>query len=144
VGARGVSVELADTSAWTNLHHDDGVAADFEQLVRDRMVATCAPVRLELLNTARDAEELADILEELAELPQIAVGDREWRRAEDVLFELARRGPLHHRQVRLPDLLVAAAAERAEIPVLHYDRHFELIASITGQPVRALAPLGSL
>ena len=36
------------------------------------------------------------------------------------------------------------AAERAEIPVLHYDRHFELIASITGQPVRAIAPLGSL
>ena len=53
-------------------------------------------------------------------------------------------GPLHHRQVALPDLLVAAAAERAEIPVLHYDRHFELIASITGQPVRAIAPLGSL
>jgi predicted nucleic acid-binding protein len=57
---------------------------------------------------------------------------------------LAEQGPLHHRQVRLPDLLIAAAAEAAEVPVLHYDRHFEVIAEVTGQPVRALAPLGSL
>jgi len=28
--------------------------------------------------------------------------------------------------------------------VLHYDRHFELIEEVTGQPMRALAPLGSL
>jgi predicted nucleic acid-binding protein len=46
--------------------------------------------------------------------------------------------------VKLPDLLVAAAAESAEVPALHYDHDFELIAEITGQPTRALAPLGSL
>ena len=57
---------------------------------------------------------------------------------------LAERGPLHHREVGLPDLLIAAAAELAELPVLHYDRDFELIAAVTGQPVRAIAPLGSL
>ena len=61
-----------------------------------------------------------------------------------MLAALAERGPLHHRQVPVNDLLDAAAAERAGVPVLHYDRHFELIASITGQPVRAIAPLGSL
>jgi predicted nucleic acid-binding protein len=60
------------------------------------------------------------------------------------MHRLARRGPLHHRQLKIPDLLIAAAAESAGMPVLHYDRHFELIAEVTGQPVRALAPLGSL
>jgi hypothetical protein len=30
------------------------------------------------------------------------------------------------------------------VPVLHYDRHFERIAEITGEPLRAVAPLGSL
>lgn len=40
--------------------------------------------------------------------------------------------------------MIAAAAEAAELPLVHYDRHFELIAELTGQPVRALAPLGSL
>jgi hypothetical protein len=39
---------------------------------------------------------------------------------------------------------VPAAAERVGLPVLHYDRDFELIAAVTGQPVRAIAPLGSL
>jgi len=97
-----------------------------------------------LLRSARDASEFAAIQEELSALAEIPIGQREWQRAEDVFFGLAELGPLHHRGVKLPDLLVAAAAERAELPVLHYDRHFELIASITGQPVRAIAPLGSL
>ena len=35
-------------------------------------------------------------------------------------------------------------AEAAEIGVCHYDADFDVIASVTGQPVRAIAPLGSL
>jgi len=30
------------------------------------------------------------------------------------------------------------------MPVCHYDRHFEVIAEVTDQPVRAIAPLGTL
>jgi predicted nucleic acid-binding protein len=112
--------------------------------VRDGQIATCGPVRIELLQTTRDETEFDAMREALDELRIVAVGAREWSRAEDVFFELASLGPLHHRHVKLADLLVAAAAEHAGMPVLHYDRHFELIASITGQPVRALAPLGSL
>jgi predicted nucleic acid-binding protein len=81
---------------------------------------------------------------DLDALREVAMGDRVWRRATDVLELLAETGPLQHRSVPLPDLLIAAAAELAELPVLHYDRHFELIAAVTGQPVEALAPLGSL
>ena len=72
------------------------------------------------------------------------MGDRVWRRATDVFEQLGAAGPLHHRRVGIPDLLIAAAAELAELPVLHYDRDFEVIAALTGQPVRAIAPLGSL
>lgn len=74
----------------------------------------------------------------------VAIEPRVWRRALDVYELFAKQGPLHHRRIGFPDLLVAAAAERAELPVLHYDRHFQLIAEVTGQPVRAIAPLGSL
>ena len=101
-------------------------------------------VRLELLWSARDAPHAARIRSGLDALRDAPMGDRVWRRATDVFELLAERGPLHHRQVQLPDLLIAAAAELAELPVLHYDRHFEVIAEITGQPVRAIAPLGSL
>jgi predicted nucleic acid-binding protein len=101
-------------------------------------------VTLELLRTSRDHPEFVAVRDGLASLRQIAIGQRVWRRATDVLEELAARGPLHHRQVPLADLVIAAAAELAELPVCHYDAHFELIAEVTGQPLRAIAPLGSL
>ena len=101
-------------------------------------------VRLELLWSARDARHLAVIRAGLDALRDAPMGDRVWRRATDVSQLLAERGPLHHRQVGLPDLLIAAAAELAELPVLHYDGDFETIAEVTGQPVEVLAPLGSL
>lgn len=101
-------------------------------------------VRLELLWSTRDARHFTSIRADLEALREAPMGNRVWRRATDVFHQLAERGPLHHRQVGLHDLLIAAAAELAELPVLHYDRDFELIADVTRQPVRALAPLGSL
>jgi predicted nucleic acid-binding protein len=127
-----------------NRQKDPVVDEAFVRAVRAGSVATCGPVRIELLRSTRDADEFAARRADLDGLRHVPVGPREWARAEEVFFRIAELGPLHHRTVKLPDLLVAAAAERAEIPVLHYDRHFELIASVTGQPMRAIAPLGSL
>lgn len=118
--------------------------AAFDARVRAGGIATCAMVRLELLRSARDQSAIAVMREKLDALRDVGMGDRVWRRAADVLELLADAGPLHHRRVALPDLLIAAAAELAEMPVLHYDRDFELIAEVTGQPLRALVPLGSL
>ena len=101
-------------------------------------------VVFELLWAARDHARLALMRADLSALRAAPIGERAWRRALDVFEQFAQRGPLHHRQIGIPDLLIAAAAELAELPVLHYDRDFELIAEVTGQPVRALAPLGSL
>ena len=140
----GRLIELADTSAWTNRGKDAAVRIEFDRRLGAGEIATCGMVRLELLRTSRDHAELVEIRSELGALRDVAMGDRVWRRAADVLEQLAEAGPLHHRRVALPDLLIAAAAELAEVPVLHYDRDFELIAEVTGQPVRALAPLGSL
>jgi predicted nucleic acid-binding protein len=43
----------------------------------------------------------------------------------------------------LPDLLIAAAAERHGVAVLHYDHEYELIASVTGQPVEWVVQRGT-
>jgi predicted nucleic acid-binding protein len=101
-------------------------------------------VEFELLWESQDIARLRGRRERLAALEQIPIDDRVWRRATDVFEHLAAAGPLHHRRVKLPDLLIAAAAELAELPVCHYDVNFDLIAEVTGQPVRAIAPLGSL
>lgn len=57
-------------------------------------------------------------------------------RAVEVQALLADRG--QHRAPSVPDLLVAAAAERAGLVVLHVDEDFELISEVTGQPVERL------
>ena len=43
-----------------------------------------------------------------------------------------------HRAPSIPDLMIAAVAELGGLTVLHVDKDFELIASITGQPVERL------
>jgi len=58
-------------------------------------------------------------------------------RAVEVLALLADRG--QHRAPSLPDLIIAATAEMAGLTVLHLDTDFEIIASITGQPLERLA-----
>ena len=49
-----------------------------------------------------------------------------------------------HRGPTPTDLLIAGLAEVHGVPLLHYDRHFELISAVTGQPTEWLAPPGTL
>jgi predicted nucleic acid-binding protein len=58
-------------------------------------------------------------------------------RAIAVQTSLADRG--QHRAPSVPDLVIAATAELADLTVLHVDKDFELIADITGQPLERLA-----
>lgn len=58
-------------------------------------------------------------------------------RALEVQMLLADRG--HHRAPSIPDLLIAATAEKAGLTVLAADKDFSLIAAITGQPIETLA-----
>jgi predicted nucleic acid-binding protein len=55
-----------------------------------------------------------------------------------------RAGGAHQRSVKHPDLLIAAAAEAADLTIVHYDEDYDRIAEITGQPMRWLVPAGSL
>jgi predicted nucleic acid-binding protein len=137
-------MELADTSAWTKRSRSEQTSQAFGTRLERGEIAICDPVKFELLWIERDSAAVAARRDELEALRSVPSGERVWRRALDVLQLLADLGPLNHRTARLPDFVIAAAAERAEIPLLHYDRHFEVIASVTGQEVRALAPLGSL
>jgi predicted nucleic acid-binding protein len=57
-------------------------------------------------------------------------------RAFHVQMLLADRG--QHRAPSIPDLLIAATAEKVGLTVLAVDKDFDLIAAITGQPVETL------
>jgi predicted nucleic acid-binding protein len=138
-------VHLADTSAWVWTRAVGGeLRTAFDEGVIEGQVATCDMVRLELLYSARNATDFTSLRVELDALPNCEIGVDEWQRALEVYERLARQGGLHHRSVRHPDLLIAAAAEASGIPVLHYDEDYDRIAAITGQEVRWLASRGSL
>lgn len=58
-------------------------------------------------------------------------------RAFEIQMLLADQG--QRRAPSIPDLLVAATAEKVGLTVLAADKDFNLIAHVTGQPVEALA-----
>lgn len=49
-----------------------------------------------------------------------------------------------HCRVAPPDLLIAAAAELADVALVHYDRDYERIAAVTGQLHKWFVPDGAL
>ena len=57
-------------------------------------------------------------------------------RAVEVQVALAERS--QHRAASIPDLLIAATAQLAQLTVLHLDNDFELIADVTGQSVERI------
>jgi predicted nucleic acid-binding protein len=62
-------------------------------------------------------------------------------RARQVQRLLASRS---QRGRKVPELLIAAAAEKAELILLHYDTDFDLIAKVTGQPCQWVVPGGTV
>jgi predicted nucleic acid-binding protein len=136
--------ELADTSAWIVSDRDPELREGFERALGRGAIATCDVVKFELLYGTRNALEFTQTRSSLDLLPNCPIGPVEFRRALDIYEEFANQGGLHHRRVKRTDLVIAAAAESADLPLLHYDGDFDAIAAITGQPTRWIAPRGSL
>lgn len=139
--ARVVATHLADTSVLARLHHDD-VAARVGPMFTGGRVATCASVDLEVLVTARNGAEHEEMWFERQLLPRAPITEAVMERAIEVQGELAADG--RHRRVSPIDLITAAAAEQSGLTVLHYDRDFDRIAELTGQPVEWVVPPGTV
>lgn len=88
--------------------------------------------------TASEWDQLADALDAF-ELVETTAGHV--RRARQVQRLLASK---HRRGRKIPDLLIAAAAEARSLSVLHYDADFDRIAAVTGQPCHWVLPAGSV
>jgi hypothetical protein len=134
-----LSTYLADTSAW---NRSTAVADRWDELLRSDRVAICAPVRLELLYSARGRAEFSSLAADLGMLRELPVDARTTALAERTQAALARTS--QHRGPKPIDLLIAATAEAAGVTLLHYDRHFDAIARATGQPTEWLARRGTL
>ena len=132
---------LIDKSALARMP-DPRVRARLAPIIEAGRAATCAVIDLEVLYSVRNAQEHArkQLRRSLA-YRQVELTEAMFRRAAEVQGLLALRG--QHR-VPIPDLIIAAAAERAGMAVLHYDADFDRIAGVTGQAVEWVVPKGSV
>ena len=135
---------LVDTSVWVWSFRTPSILDELRAMAARNRLATCPPVLFELLHSARNGDEFDRIRLKFEDYPAVDITDAVWARALDVYGLLAAQGGAHQRQVSHPDLLIAAAAELAGIPVLHYDADYDRIAAVTGQETRWVRPRGSL
>ena len=133
---------LADKSALTRRETRPEVRTVLEPLLLAGRIATCGIVDLEVLFSASSPTVYVELAAGLRAMPRVPVTDESVDRALEVQGMLAARS--QHRAVPLPDLLVAACAERAQLVLLHYDADFDRIADITGQPVQWIVPRGAI
>jgi predicted nucleic acid-binding protein len=105
-------------------------------------IASCGIVDLELLFSAPDPATYSELARVLRALPRVPITDAAVDRALEVQGLLAERS--QHRAVPLPDLVVAACAERAGLTVLHYDGDFDRIAAVTDQPMQWVVGRGTV
>jgi predicted nucleic acid-binding protein len=128
---------LIDKSALTRLARSPDAASWAERIQRGH-VRISTVTRLEVGYSARSASELRTALRQppLASMPVEYMTPTIEDRAVALQIALADRG--HHRAPSIPDLLIAATAELAQLTVLHVDQDFELIAELTDQPVERL------
>jgi predicted nucleic acid-binding protein len=137
-----VTLYLLDTSAVMRSHHPEVVDV-IDSLLAQRRVATCPILDLEALYTAPSPDLYEAMRADRADgYVPVPVDERVCARALEVQRELASTS--RHRGASLPDLLVAACAERHGATVLHYDADYDLIAEVTGQPVQWVVPRGTV
>lgn len=131
---------LLDTSVLTRLGGTQ-VRAVVEPLAAGGHLARAGICDLEIGYSARTGPEWDALQDALTSFTLIETSTAHVRRARQVQRMLAARS---QRGRKVPDLLVAAAAEVEGLSVLHYDGDFDLIAGVTGQHCDWVVPAGSI
>lgn len=131
---------VVDTSAWARQRHPK-VAPHFRDTAQADLLVGCPVVALELLTTTRDASEHELLAKRLSSLRQALINQGVCAAALGASGELA---SANHPRVPVSDYLIAAAAAARGFGVLHYDHHYDTLASALGFESVWIAPPGTL
>ena len=131
---------LADKSALARFPNPV-VEARLRPLIEGGLLATCAIVDLEVLDSSRRLADDEAVLLDRRSLDSAPITPEVFDLAIDLHHELARRG--QHR-LAIPDLIISAAARAAGLIVLHNDADFERVGAVGGAEQEWVAPRGSL
>jgi predicted nucleic acid-binding protein len=119
-------VILVDTSAWIEfLRGTAGPICARVDALLEAEIATCHPIRMEVLAGARDEAHLQSLRGLLARATLLPTEPVDYE-AASAMYRACRRNGETVR--KLIDCLIAAVAIRHDVPVLHADNDFEAIA----------------
>jgi predicted nucleic acid-binding protein len=134
---------VADTSAWVRAGQPK-VAERWKRAARDENLVICPVVTLELLHDAPDTQRVELIAAAVVGLKEAPITRAVTNAAIWAIRELAAREPAGGHRVRPQDTLIAAAAAERGFGVLHYDHHFDRLATVLPFASQWVAPPGSL
>jgi predicted nucleic acid-binding protein len=129
---------LLDTSVLTRLR-EPAIRQAIESRAQQGVLARAGISDLEIGFSARNAAEWDRLADAVEAFELVETTDEHVRRARRVQRLLASK---HQRGRKVPDLLIAAAAEAHNLTVLHYDADFDQIAALTGQSCQWVVPAG--
>lgn len=122
-------IVLVDSSIW--VHFLRGSGTQFQDrlvplIMADRL-ATTPIIIMEILRGAITQKQFDKLSKDLKALHIFDISENIWNRAGKLGFTLRQKGA----NVPLTDTLIAAVALEHNLLILHDDKHFEIIASIT-------------
>ena len=128
---------IIDTSAWIKSFRpqcDKALSDLVKDLIMKGRVLIPGIIKVELLRgtkSKREYDHLSDLLKGLTYLP---VPEEFWERLSEFSFTLFRKGVV----VPLTDTYIALLCIENNAPILHCDKHFDLIAQKS--PLKTLQP----
>ena len=120
-------IVLIDTSAWICFFARKGFDAlkrSIFILLDENRAAIIGPILVEMIQGCRTEAERNDLNEVFGTLHRFAVAEELWDAAADLSFSLRRKGITSS----VVDSLIAAAAIRYQLSLLHHDSDFDRIA----------------
>lgn len=119
---------LVDTSAWLFALRKDAnleIKARLDTLLREDAVAITGIIKLELLGGTRTREELRRLKSRLDALKYVPMEEPLlWDLTYEMAFNLRRKGLT----IPYTDILIASAAIKEDVILLHADIHFDQVA----------------
>ena len=118
---------IIDTSVWIESFRPKGdtrLKEAVKRLIIEGAVILPGIIKVEILRGTRSQEEYNRLDELLRGLIYLPVEEDFWERLSGFSFKLLRQGAT----VPLTDTYIALLAIENNVPILHCDRHFDLIA----------------
>lgn len=134
------ALSLVDKSAWEQRSHSTAAKERIDRLAATGRAATCLPVALEQLYSARNQKDFATRRQALDLLVWLPITRAVEEKAIEIMAKMARKS--QHR-LPLPDVMIAATGLVHDATILHYDRDFERIAEATELAQEWILPHGT-